>query len=298
MAVFRVEKNKSFTVMSNYHLRDKALTLKAKGLLSLMLSLPEDWDYTLSGLSTISREGVDSIRTAVNELEKSGYVVRSQTRTDNGKFQGNEYLVYEMPFSCKKVASTDPSPIDTLHGNCLPHYEENANRILPEYPLLDFPITDNPTTVFPISENPTQLNKEERNKDIFNKDQSIYLSNADRMNEIDDFGDTIKKNIEYDILWERFPHERINELYGLLLATINSRKKIIKIGSEDIPAADVRRQFLQINRHHIEYVMDCIDQNTTKVRNIKQYLLTSLYNAPMTMDHYYSSLVNHDFAGK
>ena len=77
MAVFRVERNKGYTVMSNHHLRNKDLTLKAKGLLSQMLSLPEDWDYTLAGLSHINRESIDAIRTAVWELEKAGYTLQS-----------------------------------------------------------------------------------------------------------------------------------------------------------------------------------------------------------------------------
>ena len=80
MAVFRVEKNKGYTVMSNHHLRNKELSLKAKGLLSQMLSLPEDWDYTLVGLSLINRESIDAIRTAVWELEKAGYITRRQGR--------------------------------------------------------------------------------------------------------------------------------------------------------------------------------------------------------------------------
>ena len=99
MAVFRVERTGDFTVMSNYHLRDKALSLKAKGLLSLMLSLPEDWDYTLSGLARICQEGRDAIRGAVTELERAGYVQRRQTVDENGKFSVNEYLIRERPVS-------------------------------------------------------------------------------------------------------------------------------------------------------------------------------------------------------
>ena len=81
MAVFRVERNTGYTVMSNHHLRNKELSLKAKGLLSQMLSLPEDWDYTLKGLSHINREKIDAIREAVKELEKAGYIVRSRETT-------------------------------------------------------------------------------------------------------------------------------------------------------------------------------------------------------------------------
>ena len=97
MAVFRVEKTKDFTVMSNHHLRDKRLTLKAKGLLSQMLSLPEDWDYTLAGLAYINRESKDAIRSAVEELEKAGYLERRQTNDCRGQFSCNEYVIHEFP---------------------------------------------------------------------------------------------------------------------------------------------------------------------------------------------------------
>ena len=97
MAVFRVERNSGYTVMSNHHLRNKELTLKAKGLLSQMLSLPEDWDYTLAGLSHINRESIDAIRTAVWELEKAGYILRRQGRDEKGKMTAIEYTIYEQP---------------------------------------------------------------------------------------------------------------------------------------------------------------------------------------------------------
>ena len=97
MAVFRVERNKGYTIMSNHHLRNKELSLKAKGLLSQMLSLPEDWDYTLAGLSHINRESIDAIRTAVWELEKAGYITRRQGRDGKGKMTAIEYTIYELP---------------------------------------------------------------------------------------------------------------------------------------------------------------------------------------------------------
>lgn len=126
MAVFRVERTRDYTVMSNHHLRDKNLSLKAKGLLSQMLSLPEDWDYTLAGLSHINRESKDAIRSAVNELEKAGYVQRRQTTDADGKFSVNEYIIYEHP------VSANPSP--------------------------EKPSSDNPTPDKPLQDNPTQLN--------------------------------------------------------------------------------------------------------------------------------------------
>ena len=136
MAVFRVERNTGYTVMSNHHLRNKELSLKAKGLLSQMLSLPEDWDYTLSGLSYINRESIDAIREAIKELERAGYIVRSRERDEKGKMTAIEYTIYEQP---------QPPGLD--------------NPVL-ENPTADNPILENPTTDNPTSENPTQLNKD------------------------------------------------------------------------------------------------------------------------------------------
>ena len=97
MAVFRVAKTKDYTVMANHHLRNRSLSLKAKGLLSLMLSLPENWDYTTKGLSYICKEGVDSICTTIKELEKAGYVKRSRMRNEQGQLIEMEYTIYEKP---------------------------------------------------------------------------------------------------------------------------------------------------------------------------------------------------------
>lgn len=97
MAVFRIERTKDYTVMSNYHLKDKRLSLKAKGLLSQMLSLPDNWDYTLAGLCHINRESKDAIRTALQELEKYGYLHRRQTTDASGRFSSNEYIIRETP---------------------------------------------------------------------------------------------------------------------------------------------------------------------------------------------------------
>ena len=97
MSVFRVEKNKGYTVMSNHHLRNHTLSLKAKGLLSQMLSLPENWDYTLQGLAQINKESIDAIREAVRELERAGYIKRSRERDERGCLRGTVYTIYEQP---------------------------------------------------------------------------------------------------------------------------------------------------------------------------------------------------------
>ena len=96
MSVFKIEKNKNYTVMSNYHLRDKNLSYKAKGLLSFMLSLPEDWDYSINGLVSISKEGVKAIRNILQELQRYGYLVIEKKQNEIGQFE-YEYLIYEQP---------------------------------------------------------------------------------------------------------------------------------------------------------------------------------------------------------
>ena len=148
MAVFRVERNKGYTVMSNHHLRNKELSLKAKGLLSQMLSLPEDWDYTLKGLSLINREKIDAIREAIRELERAGYIVRSRERDEKGRLRGADYVIFEQP--------QPPTPdLPTL-----------------ENPTLDNPMQEKPTLEKPTLENPTQLNKDIQRTDLPKKEKS------------------------------------------------------------------------------------------------------------------------------
>ena len=113
MAVFRIEKTRDYTVMSNYHLRDRSLSLKAKGLLSLMLSLPEDWDYTMKGLARICKDGIDSISGGIRELEAHGYLVRARVRNENGQLGSIEYTILEQP---KEPAQTPAPRVDGLRA--------------------------------------------------------------------------------------------------------------------------------------------------------------------------------------
>lgn len=104
MSVIRIHKTNNFTVMSNYHFREKGMSLKAKGLLSLMLSLPNDWNYSVAGLVTLSKDGKDSVMTALAELEKFGYLTRQQLVNEKGQFSGVEYHIFEQPQKENPVA--------------------------------------------------------------------------------------------------------------------------------------------------------------------------------------------------
>lgn len=157
MAIFRVEKTGNYTVMSNYHLRDSSLSLKAKGLLSQMLSLPEEWDFTLSGLAKINKESKDAIRTAVQELENAGYINRHQTQDENGKFAANEYVIHEQP------VFHEPECSESAVENVRYDPEEAYGAPLLDFTTTDNPSTENPSSEKPSTENPTQLSKDGNN---------------------------------------------------------------------------------------------------------------------------------------
>jgi len=126
--VFKIEKNKNYTVMSNHHLRDKNLSLKAKGLLSFMLSLPEDWDYSLNGLVSVSKESKKAIRSILNELKENGYLVVEQTRGEKGQYKYN-YIIYEEPLDIKKEKShPDTQKGNTVEGDTEKDTQINTNK--------------------------------------------------------------------------------------------------------------------------------------------------------------------------
>ena len=134
MAVFRIEKTKDYTVMSNHHLRNTELSLKAKGLLSMMLSLPEEWNYTTRGLATICKEGTESIGTALKELERTGYIVRNRLRDSKGKIMDVEYVIYETPH---KPDTDTPSAGTPGTGNPHPENPDMDNPGLENQPQLN-----------------------------------------------------------------------------------------------------------------------------------------------------------------
>ena len=251
MAVFRVEKNSDYTVMSNHHLRNRALSLKAKGLLSQMLSLPEDWDYTLKGLSLINREQIDAIRAAIRELEQAGYIVRSRERDSQGRLRGADYVIYEQP-----------QPVQ-------------------DSPTLENPMLDNPTQEKPTLGKPTQLNKDISSKEKSITDVSItdpipILSRpspledeaaqpperkgteAKSQSAIEIYRQIIMDNIEYEHLFQHvkgIDRETLDEIVDLLVETVCSARKTIRIAGDDYPAELVKSKFMKLDSSHIEFAM-------------------------------------------
>ena len=176
MSTFRVIKDKNFTVISNHHLRNNNLSLKAKGLLSLMLSLPEEWDYTQEGFAAICKDGISSIRSALKELEDERYLITNRLRDDKGQLRGTEYVIYELPHE-KSIdeEETDFKDSESVDFPCNKPICEN--RILDENKKCDEPICENPRLEKPRLEKlrlekPILENRRQINKDLI---INIYL---------------------------------------------------------------------------------------------------------------------------
>ena len=282
MAVFRIERTKDYTVMSNHHLRNRTLSLKAKGLLSMMLSLPDDWNYTTRGLAKICKEGVDAIGGALRELETAGYIVRHQLRDQHGRICDTEYVIYEQPQP--DTASPDM-----------------------ENPYLDKPDTEKPAELN-IEKSNTQksiTHGSSTNSILFREPTTTQLPerkgrNAMSLAEMESYRDLILENIEYDHLCREFTtcRENLDEIVELMVETVCAKRKNTRIAGSDFPHEVVRSRFLKLDSSHIEFVMECLHNNTTQVRNMKQYLLTVLFNAPTTMSNHYTAQVNHDLYGE
>jgi hypothetical protein len=241
MAVFRVEKTRDYTVMANHHLRNTALSLKAKGLLSLMLSLPENWDYTTKGLAKICRDGVDSICSTIKELEEHGYIIRQRIRNNAGQLTTVEYTILEQP---------QPPP---------------PKR---ENPVLGNPILEKPEQAYPEQENPAQLSTKESNKDLLsiNISNPIQSNHTEQQQDLDGMGmdtretyrEVILENIEYAIIVQNkyIDRERLDEIVELLVETVCSARQTIRISGDDFPAEVVKSRLLKLNSGHIQYRKD------------------------------------------
>lgn len=334
--VFRVQKNANYTTMSNYHLKDRRLSYKAKGLLSVILSLPDEWDYSLKGLAHISDDGVDGVRGGIRELEKYGYIsCGAQTRDNHGRMSANEYLVYENPeqnpdfkseqesvpengfTEPKSTALENPARLKSDKSTAL----ENPTRSnFDESTALDSPITEKPSTVKPITENPTTATY--NNKILNNQvltDQSIHQSklpdridgadNSEKSNfsfsalkekipdsdEREKYSELIRHNIDYEY-FSSSEKTRVDEFVEIMLDEICGMKATVRVNGAETPREVVKSRFLKLDHEHIEYVLDELRRSAPDMRNPRAYLITTLYNAPVTIDNRYSAMAAHDIA--
>ena len=193
-----------------------------------------------------------------------------------------EYVIYETPHPPDTGQPCEEEP--DMDNPCLENRPQlNKEKRNPKEPNTDSPSTEGSNPIQSSPQTPAGANRTGRNW----------------MRERESYRELILENIEYDILVqnERMDRDRLDELAELMVDTVCSRREMIRIAGDDYPAEVVKSRFLKLNSSHIEYVLDRMRENTTYVRNIKKYLLAALYNAPVTIDSYYASLVNHDLYG-
>ena len=336
MSVFRVQKTRNFTVMSNHHLQDNSLSFKARGILSTMLSLPDDWDYTLAGLAKIAKDSVSAVKSGVAELEEAGYIKRAQGRAKNGQFSKNIYDVYEIPLIVDETEENTVESFDNItpaseQGEDNPGFEEplcdnyETGEIEGEAPspLSDFPSTAELSVEKPSTENRAQLNTNKQKTELQNtyiqntrSIDPIYTNNEGMIDRIDRSKSTsgikrtvetynrckelIKQNISYgSFLQSRNESEmqEIDEIVAIMAEVVAFAENPIYINKDPIPADMVRARFLKVGYNEIDYVIFALHRNYTKIGNIRSYLISAVYNAPSTMNTYWGAEVRHDFGG-
>lgn len=276
MAIFRVEKNKDFTIMSNYHLRDKKISLKAKGLLSLMLSLPEDWDYTVKGLVAISKDGTDSINAGLKELETAGYLIRNRIRYDNGRLGNIEYIVLEKPKLENPILVKEK--VDKKLENPQKKLQELRSRAID---ITEKPVLENPIQVNPIKENHAQLNTKELNTNKENE----------RMNEKAHVRENICENISYQYLCTIYDFELVDEIVDVMVKSITSNKPYLPVGKfQRVEPSELANQFMNYTEEHIEFACNSLERVGSNIENRLSYIRTVLFNLPDTMKQYESTV--------
>lgn len=323
MAIIRVPKVNNYTVMSNHHLLNSALSLKAKGLMSYMLSRPDDWDFTIDGLARLNKEGTDAIGRILRELEAQGYIIRNRVRNKSGQFVDLEYSILERPQDETALEMKVQEKEDSQDRTKEDHIHPAASA--PGDPLVDDPRPENPVMDDPDSEDPAADDRGQPNNNIINTcgintdekntatshpyPSRIHLSICDRTAvsgptaapglqrrlSTKELLARVRDQIEYDILVEQYSREEVDNIVSLMAEVLSAQCDHFTISCKQYPAELVWQRFRALTYHHIEYVFDCLERSRSKIRNIKQYLLAALFNAPATFDSFYRAEVRHDF---
>ena len=297
MAVFRVEKTGNYTIVGNYYLRDKSLTLKAKGLLSVILSLPENWDYTLKGLAFICKEGIDAIREAVRELEASGYMTRSRVRNEKGQLTNAEYVIYEQPQLLGQAAHMNARQSISMAqpAQARPALE---SPIL-ENPMLDIPVLDNSAQINPVSQkiyiNKTlsEPNPYPSNPYPIMPERISAASSRASVRSVGDVENEVRNRIGYDVLKDEYGCEQMNEIVGIITEVLCARSAVIAVAGGIFPTELVQKRFMALNSSHITYLFDSLKKTGTEVRKPVSYLKTCLFNAASSLSNHIDAMIRH-----
>ena len=291
--IIRVIKDENYTVMSNIHLRDSNISLQAKGLMSLVLSFPPNWKYTIKGLETYATNGRDSFSTTLNELEHNYYLYRERERNERGQLKDNIYIFYENPKqnpryedkSAKKADTQSKSrtmntPLcenSTISKTVKGKYNVQGSQSVP-------PITAFPEQEQPAQENPTLLNTNIVNTKRLNTD--ISSSSEIVTVKIDD--DEIKRMIGYSNLVTLYSQKQVDEIFFILSDIFKLNSRSVRINGNSVSTADVKTEMSKLEVKHIRYVLDCVTEQTG-IRNRRAYILTALYNARRNFDMFESA---------
>ena len=328
MAVFRVERNRNFTVMANYHLKDKTISLKAKGLLSMLLSLPDTWIYSIKGLARICKEGVDAIRTALQELVKAGYVICSRKRDARGQLKGADYTIYEKPQTAEQTKAQEEEST-----------EPDAPIPVFALPVLDEPVQESPVLDNPILESPPQINnnilspagmdnpfsvtpKKKINKKTTKENpypSNPYQSQAAwvcqmpapmsggmgsmmpslRMERqanktVAELQDEIQKRIGYEALSQEYGREEMDEIVGIIMGVMMDQGYSVQLKNSIYPASFVKTQFERLNSQHIIDVFDSLKKTGSDIHNTRKYLTACLLNAALSLSNHTNAKMRHN----
>ncbi len=278
--IFKIQKNSNYTAMSNIHLQDKRLSLKAKGLLSLMLSLPADrWRYSIRGLASICRDGVDSVRDGIKELERAGYVIRFRARKANGQLGEAIYWIYEEPqngpqdgddteYDSGTVTSFDMQPNDELPDEEPPapgklmSEKPASDRPMSAIPASAFPITGNPASGKPASGNPTQVISSQEIPALGNPTQS----NNNRSN-------TQKEKSEKSNTNPSNPNQ--SSIHPSIPAQEDTAGTV-PTGLTDVQRRMDARELTRLIKNHIEYDILCEELSRETLDNIVSLIVEVL----------------------
>ena len=256
-----------FFVAPRIFTRDLDIPFEAIGLLSVLYSLPANWEYSASGLATVSMHGKNRISKLMRLLVEKGYVEMVQLKTPDGKFAGKTI----------RLKNNIGNARESKQGVQSPSLQNTALQ------------TPSPHTEAPVVEAQYNIQGNNRHEDKIH--QSINLGE----DEIDEIREEVKDQLDYEYACKEFGKDRIDGIVDIMVETLLS-VGTVNIGRNQLPAEQVKNVFRKINMEHIRYIFDCIEETSRekKIRNMKSYLLTALYNAPMTIDVYYDSEYNYD----
>ena len=292
MALLRTASSGSYTVVRNHVLRNKSLSWQAKGIYAFMVSLPKGWNFTVAGAAACCSNGVDSTSSALKELINSRYIVRGRVRNANGTMGGSVYTIFDEPCTDEQyqeaLTPARESPEEDLPIKDTPVPEnpglDEADEDEPEQDCLPQSITNRPKTNVPKikKSNTHSLNPNPSNP---------YPINHERIMEE---REAVRERIGYYQLSQEYGEERMDMIMDTITETLCSDRPVIRVAGDTFPTMYVQEKLRRVNSLHVEHVFASLDKYAPNIKNIKLYILTSLFNEVSSMATCIDAEVKHD----